>query len=294
MTDSVVVDSTPAPMPKSVAPSKVQVFVPYRAGLPPLKAYFSNVFSKRELIRELSRTQAKAEHQDTWFGRVWNILNPLLLGAVYFMLVLILARGATVEFYLPYLLSGLFIFSMMSTALQAGSRSMVNNKALVTKTSLPRLVIPLSNVRVSITRFLPTIFVLLVISLASGVRPHLAWVVMPAFFVILVGFMTGLTLVFATVQVYFRDTANFLGYGIRLWMYSSPILWTVAQTPKQLQSIEYLNPMYAIVGGWTEAFVYGNWPPVSFWITATIWMFVSLIGGTYMFLSRERDFAVRI
>ena len=35
----------------------------------------------------------------------------------------------------------------------------------------------------------------------------------------------GLAALFATLQVYFRDTSSFLPYFLRLWMYLSPVLW---------------------------------------------------------------------
>lgn len=279
--------------PASGSP-KVQVFVPYRAGLPPLKQYFRSVWVRRQLLVELSRTTTRAENQDTWFGRIWNVLNPLLLGAVYFLLVTILAKGNTVQFYLAYLLSGLFLFTALGKASMTGVNSMTSNSALVTKTSLPRVILPLSNVWIAIAQYLPTLVILLLVALVTGVRPHVAWIACIPLLLLFVVFTIGFVLILATLQVYFRDTRNFLTYLVRIWLYLTPVLWTVGQTPGFLKGFVLLNPMYSIVGGWSEAFVYGNWPPLSYWIAGTLWAVGTLLAGVYFFLSREREFAVRI
>lgn len=279
--------------PASASP-KVQVFVPYRAGLPPLRQYFSAVWERRQLLAELARTESRAENQDTWFGQIWNVLNPLLMGAVYFMLVSILSRGGTQPYYLAYLLAGLFLFTALGKALTTGVRSMTSNAALVTKTAMPRVVLPLSNVWVAISQFLPTLIVLLLVGLVTGVRPHLAWLAMIPLLVLFIVFTFGMVLILATLQVYFRDTRNFLTYFIRIWLYATPVLWTVAQTPHFFKGIVFINPMYPIVGGWSEAFTQGEWPPLIYWVSATAWAIGALLFGLYFFLSREREFAIRI
>jgi hypothetical protein len=45
------------------------------------------------------------------------------------------------------------------------------------------------------------------------------------FLLTMVVFSMGLAALFATCQVYFRDTSSFLPYFLRLWMYLSPVLW---------------------------------------------------------------------
>lgn len=274
--------------------TEVQVFVPYRAGLPPLRQYFRAVWARRELLQELTRSDIRAENMDTLFGRVWNVLNPLLLGIVYWVLVLILVRGGTTQYYLAYLLSGLFMFDVLAKAATPGVRSMTSNSALVTKTAMPRVILPISNVWIAVSRYWPTLAVLVIIALGVGVRPHWAWIVCIPFFALFVVFILGFVLLMATLQVYFRDTRNFLAYVLRIWMFLSPVLWTVGHTPAIVQKIALLNPLYSYIGGFSEAFVYGNWPPLAYWIAAVGWAVTSILVGGYFFLSREREFAIRI
>lgn len=69
------------------------VYEPHKAGLPPLKEYFKELWRRREFAIEMSRAQIRAQNSDTVFGVLWNVLNPLLLAVVYYLLVSVLSGG---------------------------------------------------------------------------------------------------------------------------------------------------------------------------------------------------------
>src|SRR5947199_8894570 len=80
--------------------SERHVYVPHKVGLPPMGHYLSLVWKRREFAFELSRTTMRAKHFNTVFGQLWLLLNPLLLGLVYFLLIdLIRGHGRPVSFF---------------------------------------------------------------------------------------------------------------------------------------------------------------------------------------------------
>ena len=60
----------------------------------------------------------------TFFGQLWLILNPLLLAGVYYLLVTII-RGRNDPAFFAHLCLALFAFTMVSTAMTTGARSVV-------------------------------------------------------------------------------------------------------------------------------------------------------------------------
>jgi teichoic acid transport system permease protein len=54
------------------------------------------------------------------------------------------------------------------------------------------------------------------------------------------------------------------------------------------------NPLYSMLGGWTDLIVRGDIPALHTWITAAVWGITVFILGSLFFLSREREFAVRL
>ena len=104
---------------------------------------------------------------------------------------------------------------------------MTTSGKLLINTAFPRLLIPLSAVRTAFFRFLPTIpvyfaFHLIFLPLSTW---HPRMLLALYFLGTMILFAMGLAAFFATLQVYFRDTSQFLPYFIRIWMYLSPVLW---------------------------------------------------------------------
>jgi ABC-type polysaccharide/polyol phosphate export permease len=113
----------------------------------------------------------------------------------------------------------------------------------------------------------------------------------------MVVFGMGLAAFFATLQIYFRDTSQFLPYFVRIWMYLSPVLWlpeSIAVFGKTITTIAQLNPMYSMLGGYADLIQEGRYPPGYMWLAAAAWALVSAVLGFVFFISREREFAVRL
>jgi ABC-type polysaccharide/polyol phosphate export permease len=113
----------------------------------------------------------------------------------------------------------------------------------------------------------------------------------------MVVFSMGLAAFFAALQVYFRDTASFLPYFIRIWMYLSPVLWlpeSIGHMSKFITTIIEANPVYSMLGGYAELIQETKIPPLYMWLTAAGWAIGAAAIGFLFFISREREFAVRL
>jgi teichoic acid transport system permease protein len=272
----------------------VQVYEPHRAGLPKIVPYITELWRRREFAAELSRADMRSANTRTFFGQLWLVLNPLLLAAVYFVLVFILGRRGNGAAFFAHLTAGLFAFYFIAGAISAGAKSVVGSGALITNMAFPRLLMPLSAVRTAFFRFIPPLLVYFVIHAATQ-QPWQWTQVLAVYFVgCMVVSAVGLAAIFATLQVYFRDTTSFLPYLIRIWLYLSPILWFVEEVPPRLAPILTLNPLYSMIGGFSDLIVRGTVPPAQIWLAAAAWSAVFVVAGTLFFMSREREFAVRL
>ncbi|GAB3708475.1 ABC transporter permease [Mariniluteicoccus flavus] len=294
--------STPTQAPEADdaadRPAVYYHFGPHHNGLPPLRKYFTELWQRREFAVELSKSNMRATSSDTFFGQLWLVLNPLLMAGVYFLLVAILS-GRTVENpkYFAHLTTNLFAFTLITTCANAGATSVTTAGKLILNTAFPRLLIPLGAVHTAFMRFLPTVLVTLVILIFT---PTLAWspkmLAAAYFLVLMVLFGAGLAAFFATMQVYFRDTNNFLPFFVRIWTYLSPILWTVPQVKDTgwLHTAAQVNPAYSLLGGYSSLLIEGVFPSLATFGIATAWAVGTFVLGSLFFMSREREFAVRI
>lgn len=277
----------------------VRVHTPYRKGLPNLRVYLKDLWDRRHFAVELSRTQIRSQHLNTVFGQLWLILNPLLLALVYFMLVLILGRGHGQRDYLPHIMANLFLYYYFNACLRGGAGSVVGGGRLILNTAFPKALLPLSSVLVAAFRFLPTLVVFLGLRLIKG--DGLSWTMLwgVPVFAFLTVFGTGIAMLFATLNLYFRDVSNFLPYMLRLWLYLSPVLYFPEQLlnrlPRALDHVVVLgNPLFAPLATWSRVMVQDVQPQPLYLLISACWAIAALVVGSYIFLSREREFAVRL
>lgn len=277
--------------------SDLRVYKPHKVGLPNLRQYFSELWHRREFALELSRTNLRATNTNTVFGQLWLVFNPLLLAGVYFLLVVVLTGGKGGANF-PHIAAGLFFFFYISGCMNACVTSVTNAGSLVLNLNFPKMLLIVSNVYLAFRRFLPTLLVYIVIHLAwrLPITLTLLWLIPATIFGTCVGM--GLGALMATSHVYFRDTSQFLPYFTRIWLYSSPVLYTTAMFAngpigKRVGNWILLNPAYAPLSIWHDG-LGGLNPQPSSLIAGAAWSVLLLVFGTLFFISREREFAVRL
>ena len=280
--------------PEDEFTSERHVYEPHKIGLPPVRPYVRELWRRREFAREMSRTNLRAQHFNTMFGQLWLVLNPLLLAGVYFVLVDILRSGSRGTDFFAHLMAGLFAYYFVSDAMRLSVKSVTSGGRLILNTAFPRALLPLSSVLTSFLRFLPTIAIYIPVHIIAGLPfgPHLLWVIP------LVGLMfvlaAGGAMLVSSLQVYFRDLKNFLPYGLRVWLYASPVLYFADEVPDRYDWLLAINPLGGLLTAWSDVINQGIAPHASSLALAVGWSFGIFLAGGLFFLSREREFAVRL
>jgi teichoic acid transport system permease protein len=270
------------------------VYEPHRVGVPPLGSYLRELWRRREFAFELSRTDLRALHYNTLFGQLWLVLNPLLLACVYFVLVDIL-RSSTggIEFF-AHLMAALFAYYFVTDAIRQAVRSVTGGGRLILNTAFPRLLLPGASVITAFKRFLPTIAIFLPVFIIADLPAgaHLLWLI--PVFALFALLAAGLAALVASLQVYFRDLKNFLQYGLRMWLYASPILYFASDVPDRYQFLLILNPLAPLLTAWSDVIDRGLAPDPADLALGAAWGLALFVGGALFFVSREREFAVRL
>lgn len=286
--------------PRAVAadgPLEHHVFRSRRSGVPRLRVYLPELWARREFVYELARCTLRAQNYLNAFGQLWLILNPLLLGCVYYVLVDILSNGKHASNFFSVLLAGLFLYNFFSGILSQSAGSIIGSSRLILNSRLPRLVLPITQIVIAFMRFLPCMIVFLAVHTVQGLPWGLnVFYALPAFLEVTL-FGAGLGFVCATAQVYFRDFSNFLPYVTRIWLFLSPVLWELqTQLAKHdLKShVIALNPLSPMIGSWGDALVYNTAPPATWLLEGAGWALLAFSCGVLVFIRREREFSVRL
>jgi teichoic acid transport system permease protein len=256
--------------------------------------YVREAWRRREFAIELARTKLRAKHLNTAFGQLWLLLNPLLLAGIYFLLVDIIRRHHQGPDFFAHLMAGLFAFQIVQTAVTEGARSVVSGERLIMNTAFPRSLLPLSSVMISLRRFLPTVLVYIPMHAVAGLplRVTVLWVIPILGLIGLIA--SGAALVAAAAQVYFRDLASFLPYLTRIWLYGSPVLYRFDELSDHAKHILLINPLTPLLASLSDVLQKGATPKLWLMGIGVAWAVAIVGAGAYFFISREREFAVRL
>jgi teichoic acid transport system permease protein len=198
-----------------------------------------------------------------------------------------------VEFF-AHLLAGLFAYYFVSDSIRLSVKSVTGGGRLILNTAFPRALLPLSGVITAFMRFLPTLVIYVPVHIIAGlpVDQHLLWLI-PLIFLMFV-MASGAAMLVSSLQVYFRDVKNFLPYFLRIWLYSSPVLYYAHEVPDGLDWILAVNPLGGLLTAWSDVLIAGQNPEPWSLALAAAWALGIFTAGGLFFVSREREFAVRL
>src|SRR5690348_1469333 len=164
----------------------------------------------RYLFTQLVRREMRQKYQGSAIGVLWYLINPLVLMAVYGVMLGPLLKAVQIPDYPIFILAGLLVWLFFAQSLTAAATSLVDQASLVSKVRFPRETIPTAAVATQLVPFFAMLIVLVPLALAirNSASPALLWLV--PLIVCLFAFTLGLALIAATLQAYFRDVQPIL------------------------------------------------------------------------------------
>jgi lipopolysaccharide transport system permease protein len=246
----------------------------------------------RELVYFFAWRDVKVRYKQAALGAAWAILQPLLSMVVFTLFFGRLAGVPSDGIAYPlFVYTGLLIWTYFSTAIGLAGQSLTSNANLVTKVYFPRLALPFANVASGLLDFAIGFGFLLVLMVWFSARPGWSILLAPLIVGQLVLLTTGIGLLLASLNVWYRDVKHALPLLIQLWLFVTPVIFPVNFVPEQWRWALAFNPLTGIVDSFRRVLLLGAWPDpwlVGSSLTGTV---VLLIAGLICFRRMERSFA---
>ena len=184
------------------------------------------VFRHRYLLKLLVRREISARYSGSFLGLLWSYINPLSQFLIYvFIFTLLLGRDRTENFAI-HIFTGLIVVHFFTETFNAGTRSIVRNKALIRKMSLPKEMFPVASMLVSLYHVAPQVLILVVACVPLGWTPDVVGLfafVLALGIIMLLG--TALALLFSVANVYFRDFSSAVAILTNFVRFSVPMIY---------------------------------------------------------------------
>lgn len=246
----------------------------------------------RDLLRFLIWREIKGRYRQMALGPLWIIIKPLAD-----MVIFSLVFGGLADLPsegLPYPIftyTALLPWTLFANSLSSAAGSLRYQMNMISKVYFPRLIMPISQVFINLADFSISFIVLLGMMLYFGYFPTLKILTIPLFLIIasLTSLAVGLWL--AGVSVRFRDVSYGVNYGARLWMWATPVAYSVelvAEKAPQLLWLYKLNPMYWVIQGFRWALLDKGEAPSLLMLVPLAVVIPLLISGLYIFRRTEK------
>lgn len=221
--------------------------------------HISELIRFRNLVGHLVAKELKVRYRGSVLGFLWTFLNPLMLLSVYALVFSVYMR-IDMENYAAFMFCGLLPWIWVNQSLMYGTTSITESESLVTKVTFPLQVLPTVKVAAALINYLLGLPVLFFFLLLQGVSLSWNLLFLPLVLIAAWVFVWGLSLLLATVNVFFRDVQYIMANLLTLWFFITPILYPLEKVPEAYRFLIRLNPLTLLMSAFQDIFFFGRQP----------------------------------
>ena len=224
--------------------------------------HFNEIWNFRDLLLIFIRRDIITQYKQTILGPLWIVIPPILTTLVFTLFFGNIAGISTdgipnVLFYM----AGIINWNFFSTALTSTSNTLAGNVGIFGKAYFPRIIVPLSTIASSFLRYFIQfgifLFILTYFSFFKSanftIQYQLLWV-LPMLIFIMAIMGLGFGLLFSASTAKYKDLRFLIGFGVRLMMYASTVIFPLSIIPEKYKWIILGNPMSAIIESFRYVF----------------------------------------
>lgn len=252
-----------------------------------------NLWKHRELLFALTRREIVARYKQTFFGLGWSLLQPILQTVVYtiaFSMVLKTQNSGGIP-YTPFVFANLTLWTYFATTTINAMNSLRANAMLITKVSFPREIIPLSSILSGLFDFGVALVVMVVLNAFFGFVPNVKFIYIPAILFVEILFIVDVALVLSVFTVVRRDLTYIVSFLITLYMFLTPVFYSIDALPQALQQFYFVNPMGAIIDAFKNVVFYDLQPRWYSLLIASTLLLILFVPSYRFFKRAEQHFA---
>jgi ABC-2 type transport system permease protein len=249
-----------------------------------------NFLRYRFLLSELVVREIKLKYKRSVLGILWSVLNPLLMMIIMSIVFSGLFR-LDIPNFLVYYLTGSLLFGFMQEATSGALYSIFGNAGLINKVYIPKYIFPMAKAISALVNFFFSLVALTIVAAFTGVSASLALLAAPLLFILLFTFVLGLSLIFATYAVFFRDLIHFHSIFMLMWMYVTPIFYPEILLNDRVPWLIKANPVYYYIRFFRGIVFDGEFPSGRLTLWCAIIAAGSLLAGLAVFKLNQNRFA---
>lgn len=238
------------------------------------------------VIKQLVNMDLKRKYNRSFLGIMWSVLNPLLMMFVISLVFTQLFKR-TIENYPMYYLSGNVVWIFFTGATNSALTSILDNRRLITKISVPKILFPICKVCSNLVSFGYVMIAYAIMMVIFKIKPTITIISMPliilAFFIFIIGF----SFILSALYIFFADLKYLYSVFTTALMYTCALFYPIDIIPEAVLPLFKANPIYNYVNCFRNAMMYNTFPSFGQWIQCFGWAIGIYIIGYVFFKKNE-------
>lgn len=216
------------------------------------------LFLQRHLILSMAKREVANQYVGSLLGFIWTIIHPLVVIVVLWVVFSVGFRVQPTQNvpFVVWLTSGMAAWLLFVEIVSSSAGVVVSNAHLVKKTLFHCQILPV--VKIAASLITHSIFLVVLIGLIIFQKMPFSFYFLQFLYYLfgLVVFALGLGWAVAALNVFIRDVSQIVAVMIQIGFWGTPIFWDINIMPPNWQIIFKLNPMYYVVQGYRDSFIY--------------------------------------
>jgi ABC-2 type transport system permease protein len=203
-----------------------------------------------DMTRELALTQFKLKYTGSALGYAWSLMKPaMVFGVMYLVFGYVFHAGNQSPNFVMQLLLGVVLWTFFADAVGASVGSVASNGQLVRKAYFPRVILVIASTLTALLTFLINLgLVVLIAAPLNQLTLGPQTLVVPFLLIELYVLVFGISLLLASLFVFYRDLGYVWEVSSQVLFYGSAVVYPLALlTGRYAPKLVMSNPVAQII-----------------------------------------------
>lgn len=229
-----------------------------------IKSFFQfilDLWNSKYLLWNLTKKDLKQRYLGSYLGILWAFIQPTITVFIFWFVFQVGFKSMPVDNFpfILWLVCGMFPWFFFSEAWVSATEAISSNVFLVKKVVFRVDLLPVVQILSALIINLFFTMMLFIMFLVYGYMPNIYNLQVIYYLFALVCLTFGLSLITSTLIIFLKDVGQLVNMVVQFGFWGTPIFWSFKMIPEQYQWILNFNPMYYIIEGYRNSFIYHEW-----------------------------------